>query len=137
METDLRTVLIDLIEKQGVSNFYVGNHGAFDAMAYRVLAELKRQYPQISYTVVLAYLPKRPLPYRPTILPEGFEKVPPAVAILWRNRWMLERSQVVVTAVWRSGGGAAKFQKLAKKMGKQVINLWNFKEWEKQFLSLL
>ena len=39
-----------------------------------------------------------------------------------RNRWMLERSDIVVTYV-RSPGGAAKFKALAERKGKHVIEV--------------
>lgn len=55
LEAELRSVLRDLIECHGVDTFYVGNQGAFDGMALAVLRELAHLYPQITYTVVLAY----------------------------------------------------------------------------------
>ena len=53
----LRQVIIELIEQRGVTRFYVGNQGNFDAMARSLLAELAQTYP-VRYDVVLAYLPK-------------------------------------------------------------------------------
>ena len=55
LEAELRSVLRDLIEYHGVDAFYIGNQGAFDGMALAVLRELAHLYPQITYTVVLAY----------------------------------------------------------------------------------
>ena len=46
----LRALLMELVERQGVTTFYVGNHGAFDAMAAGVLRELKLLYPEISFS---------------------------------------------------------------------------------------
>lgn len=54
----LRSTLIDLIENKNVLNFYVGNHGNFDAMVSGTLRELKEIYP-IRYAVVFAYLPNQ------------------------------------------------------------------------------
>ena len=54
----LRQVIIELIEQRGVTRFYVGNQGNFDAMAHSLLAELIQTY-QIHYNVVLTYLPKK------------------------------------------------------------------------------
>ena len=56
LEAELRSVLRDLIEYHGVDTFYIGNQGAFDGMALAVLRELAHLYPQITYTVVLAYV---------------------------------------------------------------------------------
>ncbi len=120
----LRQVIIDLIEQRGVTHFYVGNQGNFDAMARSLLAELAQIYP-IRYDVVLAYLPKEndpSLDESHTLLPDGFESVPPRFAIDYRNRWMIDHSDIVVTYV-RSPGGAAKFKELAEWKGKMVVDV--------------
>ena len=119
IEPTLRSTLIDLIENQDVNLFYVGNHGEFDAMVRRVLRELSTKYP-ISYNVVLAYIPYKrnefdTADYSDTILPEGIETVPKRFAINYRNKWMIEQSDFVVTYVVHDGGsGAAQFKKTAK-----------------------
>ena len=119
----LREKIVELIERENVTIFFVGNHGNFDRLAAHILKELQPQYPQIQYTVVLAYLPKERNDNTPTLYPEGIETVPKRFAILWRNRWMLERSDFVVTHVRSPVGGAAKFKTLAEKQNKKVINL--------------
>ena len=121
----LREVLLDLIQHQGVKQFYVGNQGNFDAMALRLLKEFEKPY-SITYDVVLAYLPKKTEPFFEayyTILPEGIETVPPRFAIEYRNKWMIEHSDIVVTYVTRNFGGAAKFKKIAKRKEKTVVEL--------------
>ena len=123
----LRQVIIDLIEHHGVTQFYVGNQGNFDTMARSLLTELEQNYP-IRYDVVLAYLPKEndlSLDGPHTILPDGFETVPPRFAIDRRNRWMLDRSDIVVTYV-RYSGGAAKYKALAERKGKAVVEIADF-----------
>jgi len=123
----LRETIIELIEK-GVDCFYVGNHGAFDRMARSCLRELSQDYPQICYSVVLAYLPQKHdefdrRDFSDTILPEGIETVPRRFAITWRNKWMLERSEYVITYITHGWGGAAQFAELAEKKGKFIFNL--------------
>ena len=121
----LRQVLLDLIERQGVRQFYVGNQGNFDAMARSLLAELEQSH-GIRYEIVLAYLPSEKAPlYDPdhTLLPEGIETVPPRFAIEYRNKWMIDHSDIVITYVHRSFGGAAKFKELAEKKNKVVIQI--------------
>ena len=128
IEPTLRSTLIDLIENHGVDLFYVGNHGDFDAMVRRTLRELSVKYP-IRYHVVLAYMPEKRDEYRltdysDTILPEGIETVIKRFAINYRNKWMIEQSDFVVTYVVHDGGsGAARFKKLAERKGKTVIEL--------------
>ena len=121
----LRQVISELIEKQGVKRFFVGNQGNFDAMTRSLLAEFEQTH-LIRYEIVLAYLPKKEGLHSAadhTILPEGIETVPPRFAIEYRNKWMIDHSDLVVTYVTRSFGGAAKFRDLAKKKGKIVIDL--------------
>ena len=127
IEPTLRSTLIDLIEHHEVDLFYVGNHGEFDAMVRRTLRELSARYP-IRYHVVLAYMPEKQDEYRltdysDTILPEGIESVPKRFAITYRNKWMIEHSDFVVTyVVYESDSGAAQFKKLAERKGKKLSN---------------
>ena len=110
--------------------FYVGNNGNFDAMVHRQLEALSQAYP-ITYSVVLAYLPTKKSEYDDyanTILPEGIETTPKRFAISYRNKWMIEQADIVVTYVNRSIGGASKFKSLAEKKKKKVINIAEIKE---------
>ena len=123
----LREVLVDLIINQEVDTFYVGNQGRFDGIVRCVLRELEKEYPEIHYAVVLAYLPGKKNEYddfSDTIFPEGIEAVHPRYAVEWRNRWMLQRADFVVTYIAHPWGGAAKFAERAKREGKTVINLF-------------
>ena len=125
IEPTLRSTLVDLIENHGATEFYVGNNGNFDTMVHRQLEDLSQTYP-ITYNVVLAYLPTKKSEYDDytnTILPEGIETVPKRFAISYRNKWMVEQSDIVVTYVTHTYGGAAQFKALAERQGKTVIEL--------------
>ena len=125
IEPILRSTLIDLIENKNANVFYVGNNGSFDTMVRRQLKELYLTYP-ITYSVVLAYLPTKKSEcddYTNTILPEGIETAPKRFAISYRNKWMIEQADIVVTYVTHSFGGAAQFKALAERQGKTVIEL--------------
>lgn len=120
----LKQTIIKEIEENNADTFYVGNHGNYDRMVFSVLKELKETYPDISINVVLAYLPKdngEDLSY--TVFPEGIEEVPKRFAIVFRNKWMIERSDTVIAYVKHSFGGAAKFVDIARKKRKTVINI--------------
>lgn len=127
-EPTLRSTLIVLIENHSVDLFYVGNHGDFDTMARRTLRELSARYP-IRYQVVLAYMPEKRDEYQlsdyfDTILPDGIETAPKRFAITYRNKWMIEQSDFVVTySVHDAASGAAQFKKLAERKEKTVIEL--------------
>lgn len=124
----LEQAIEDLIIAKGVDSFLVGNQGTFDAMALYALRRLKQKYPYISYNVVLAYMPKGRVEYDlyefgETILPEGIESIHPKFAISWRNKWMVNESDVMVCYVKHSWGGAAQYYELAHRKNKTVINL--------------
>ena len=121
IEPLLKATLQDLIENKGVDLFYVGNQGNFDAMVRKVLSKLSQTYP-ITYRVVLAYFPKEEMEYSNyTILPDGIEDVPPRFAISYRNKWMLEKADYVITYVTHPTGGAAQFKTMAQKQRKIVL----------------
>ena len=125
IEHTLRSTLIDLIESQNITVFYVGNNGNFDSMVRHQLEELSQTHP-ITYSVVLSYMPTKKSEYDDfsnTILPEGIETVPKRFAISYRNKWMVEQSDVVVTYVTHGFGGAAQFKEMAERQGKTIIEL--------------
>ncbi|MBR3929791.1 MAG: hypothetical protein IKJ65_12415 [Clostridia bacterium] len=116
----LRAAVIRLIENQNADIFYIGNQGAFDAHALSVLKELSFVYPHIQYAFVLNRMPDTPL-LDNSILPEGIELIHPRFTISWRNRWMIDHSDFVISYIERSWGGAYQFTELAKRKHKKVI----------------
>ena len=120
----LKTAIIELIEKEHVTGFYVGNHGNFDRMAISILSELAKTR-SIRFYVVLAYPPtEKDTDYLAhTVLPDGIETVPPRFAINYRNKFMLENADFVITYVTHSWGGAAKYKQMAEKKQKRIIEL--------------
>ena len=111
-----------LIAEHDVDTFYVGNQGNFDHLAAGVLRRMKEKYPHIHYYIVLPYFPQHSAPEN-SLLPDGIETVHPRYAIVWRNRWMISRSDFVITFITHSFGGAAAAAKLAANKGKTVINI--------------
>ena len=122
----IHAAVVDLIENHGVTMFYVGNQGNFDRMARSVLKEVTTAYPGVGYAVVLAYMPsakKRADDFSDTLLPNGIEKVPKRFAIPWRNRWMIDHADYVVTYVTLPYGGGPKSKILAAKMHRAIFEL--------------
>lgn len=124
----LKEVVEKLIVEDGVTSFLVGNQGHFDSLALSALRHFKEKYPYINYNVVLAYMPAEkeewnPYEFGETMLPEGIESVHPRYAISWRNKWMVNESDVVVAYITHSWGGAAKYVEMAEKKGKTIISL--------------
>ena len=125
IEPTLRSTLIDLIENKNVNVFYVGNNGKFDTMVRHQLEDLSKTYP-ITYSVVLAYLPTEKNKYdnlTNTTYPEGLETVPKRVAISWRNKWMIQQSDIVVTYVTHNFGGAVSLRRWQRNKRKRFLTL--------------
>lgn len=115
--SEIKSNIETLITECGVTTFYIGNQGNFDSMVVSVLKEMKNKYPQISYYIVLAYLPKENENYneKQTLYPYGIESVPKHFCISWRNNWMIENSQYVICYITHITGGAEKFVERARK----------------------
>lgn len=127
----LEEALIDLIVNKGICDFYVGNQGAFDRMARTALRKLKVKFPQVRYTIVLAYMPEKTLlldeeDQKLTLLPDGIESRPKRFAISFRNDWMLSQADYVICYITHGWGGAAIFVEKAIRKGKHVINLGSY-----------
>ena len=122
---EIKSNIETLVTECGVTTFYVGNQGRFDSMVVSALKEMKNKYPQISYYIVLAYLPKENENYnaKDTLYPYGIESVPKRFCTSWRNNWMIDNSQYVICYITHITGGAAKFTEKAIKIGLNVINI--------------
>ena len=107
----------------GAETFYLGGYGAFDRLAASVLAEQKKRYPQIELVLILPYLNRRKdiSPCDSSLYPP-LESVPKKLAIVRRNRWMVDQADVVVSYVLHSWGGAAMMLEYAKQKKKRIIS---------------
>ena len=124
---------VEQLITQGVTEFYVGNHGSFDRMAARGVIAVKQHHPQVRLTMLLAYHPGE----RPVTLPSGFdgslyppgmENVPRRFAIPRANRWMVEHGTHLVAYVTHPASNAGKVVEWGRIKGKKVVELfWNSK----------
>ncbi len=76
----------------------------------------------------MAYLPSDRDKYKEesfvnTVFPDGIECVPLRYAINYRNKWMIEQYDYVITYVKHTVGGAFKFKKLSERKNRIVINI--------------
>ena len=118
-----------------MARFYQGIYPRFDPARFEKLKaafEISADHPEISYAVVLAYLPKKGSEKQPEadwqhyVFPDGIESVPKKFCISWRNDWLIKNSQYVICYVSHITGGAFDFTQKAKKKGRTVINLSDF-----------
>ena len=124
MQPALQMQIADLIARKGADRFYVGNQGGFDFAVLQALRACKAIFPQIRYSVVLAYMPRDALfgtSESETVFPEAVAAAPRRFAISYRNRWMLERADCVVTYIRHDFGGAAQFAAVAARRGKLLV----------------
>ena len=117
IEQPLREAIQNVIA-QGVTTFYIGHHGHFDGMAYRLVQEEKKTHPGLDCVVVLSNI-NRAADYPDTLYPEGIENTLPRFAIDFRNRYMLSHADYVITYTQYSFGNAAKYERQAQKMAEK------------------
>ncbi len=127
LDTNVLRDAIESLIQQGTDTFYVGHQGEFDSIVLAFLKNLKREYPQITISVVLAYLPIQEAGYDLyadcSIYPEGLELCHLKFAIERRNRWMIAQSNYCICYITHTWGGAYKFAQQAKSKGLRVIDL--------------
>ena len=127
----LRKTVIDLIIKEAVTDFIFGGYGNFDSSAFRIVSEIKKDYPHIRRLKALAYVPKQQEDmdylnhvYDFVYLPQNTEVGHPRFAITRRNRALAKECDFMVCYVMSDSGGAYTAMKTAKANGKKVINLF-------------
>lgn len=112
------------IVQYGVTEFVVGQYGAFDHLAARVVREAKQRHPEVSLVLLLPY-------YRPEKIdgewdclfyPPGMEKVPKRLAIVRANRYMLDYCDYLI-AYAKYPGNSRDVMEYARKRGKHIENL--------------
>lgn len=102
-EDSVRIWLTEVIRKaikDGAEMFLLGGYGAFDRMAAGVVRTMKMEYPYIQSILVLAYLDRKvdSTGYDGTTFPP-LESVPKKYAIIHRNRWLVDNSELVIAYV--------------------------------------
>lgn len=117
----LDMILPPLID-QGANTFYLGGYGNFDSMAAAAVRRQKRRYPHIEAVLVLPYLdcPPDASGYDRTTYPP-LEEVPRRFAIVKRNQWMVDASDVIICCVTHDWGGAAKTLAYAERKHKTIL----------------
>lgn len=108
----------------GVTDFYVGNHGSFDRMAAHAVIQAKKRYPKVRLILVQAYHPSRqryslPKGFDESVYPEGLELVPERLAVLKANHLMIDRVDHLITYVDHGAGNAKKLSDYAKRRTKR------------------
>lgn len=129
----LATEIENLLQADNAFLFLSGGMGQFDSLGANAVRAAKRRHPEKSITLalVLPYmsncLNKNKEYYRfnydQIIIPEELHTAYYKAAIQLRNRWMVDRSDIVIAYVCRDFGGALATVRYAQKQGKPIINL--------------
>ncbi len=132
-----RKIIEFLEEKIGdkPAEMYLGGYGGFDAFAYDCCKKYKATHPNISLVFVTPYLTieyqRNHLEYKKEfydyILYPEIEDKPLRYAISYRNKYMAEKADYVIAYVNHNHGGAYATYRHAKRNGKEIFNLADFK----------
>ena len=113
------------------SEFFLGGYGGFDSFAYSCAKKFKLYHPESSLIFITPYIStqyqNRHLQYKreeydQIIYPE-LEKVPPRYAILHRNKWIVDKADIIISYIDRQYGGAYKMYEYAKRKNKNIYNI--------------
>ena len=103
----------------------LGGYGAFDRFSLGCCKRLRRYNPNVKLVLVTPYPDRMPddrAEYDEAVYPP-LEQTPPRFAISARNRWMVDRAEIIIAYVNRTTGGAAKAIEYAGRKNKRVINI--------------
>lgn len=122
---------VEQLITQGVTDFYVGNHGSFDRMAARAVIAAKQRHLEVRLTMLLPYHPAErevvlPAGFDGSLYPPGMENVPRRFAIPRANRWMVEHCTHLVAYVTHPASNAGKVVEWGIFKDKKVMKLKGF-----------
>ena len=114
------------------ADIFLGGYGNFDFFAYDCCKKYKETHPNINLVLVTPYISDNYLKqqgkkYDLILYPEIGDK-PKRYAIVYRNRFMIEKADFVIAYVSHNWGGAYTMYRYGKRMGKMIYNLADFKE---------
>ena len=133
---ELRNEIFDTIQKiirQGEPvSFYCGGYGDFDTLCARACLAIKKENPLCKTFFITPYITESQQRKIKEIMNEKLydgiiypplEKIPPRIAIIKRNEWMIQEADFIVAYVKHTYGGAYKALQYAQKKKKVIVNL--------------
>lgn len=132
--------LFEKVEKTIIENvdfddkivFFCGGYGDFDDLCARVCRAIKEKLKKCEIVFVTPYMSSTQqekmkswidLGLYDSIIYPPLEQVPLKFAIIKRNEWMIEQSDLIIAYVKHSFGGAYQSLKYAQRKGKRTVNL--------------
>lgn len=116
------------ISEYGVTEFIVGHYGGYDRLAARALVAAKKCHPEIRLLMLIPYHPaecpvETPPGFDGTFYPPGMESVPRRFAIVRANRYMIDRSDYLISYVWHPASNARNLFDYARQKTICITNL--------------
>ena len=109
---------------------FLGEYGKFDYFAYSCAKKYKATHPSVKLVFVTPYMDEKYIERKldtknkfDLILYPPLEKVPKSVAIPRRNRWIVDKADIVIVYVKHSFGEAYTAFEYADRKNKNVYNV--------------
>ena len=123
LEQKLLALLEDVVG-ESAAEFYLGGYGGFDNFAYRCGRSYQKMHPLVSLVFVTPYPNPKSLEHTyDLILYPALEARPKRFSILYRNQYMVEKADCIISYVAHSWGGAYTAISYAEKRHKKILNL--------------
>ena len=115
--------------ERGCDIFYTGAMGEFDSLFSSAVRKVKKTYPKIKLICVKSYFTNDlntngeyyAALYDDIFIPDELAEIHPKAAIKYRNRWMIDHSDIVLIYTKRSYGGAYEARRYAERIGKEMV----------------
>ncbi len=133
-ELNVKNKILQIIQQ--ISNnepveFYIGEYGRFDILARLSAIEYKKVYPKSKIIFISPYNNSNYI-QKKDLLNKGFDLieimpkfVPPKFAIIKRNQYMVDKTDIIITYINKTWGGAYQTYNYAKRKNKVIINISN------------
>lgn len=132
-ERKILKALDSILESDDEFVFYTGGMGEFDSKCASAVRTVRHRFQEkrLRLVLVLPYMTNRvntdknyfETEYDDVMIPMDLADLYPKAAIRRRNRWMVDRSDILLACVYRDFGGAYDTMQYALYKGVKVINL--------------
>lgn len=123
------TVILDeIIKNNTLVEFFCGSYGNFDSVCYSIAKNFKNKNQNIKITFVTPYIDDSYLRninsnmYDEIVYPP-IENSPKRLAIIKRNEWIINESDLIIFYVKNNFGGAYTALQYSKRKNKRIINI--------------
>ena len=115
--------------ERGCDIFYTGAMGEFDSLFSSAVRKVKKTYPKIKLICVKPYFTNDlntngeyyAALYDDVFIPDELADIHPKAAIKYRNRWIIDHSDIILVYTKRTYGGAYEARRYAEKIGKEIV----------------